>query len=75
MTLGDHFPESLRKPFCDRNLQSGAVFKLQFTNTTPPKEKRIILLGIDTQIALAGYVFINTKVNMNVFHNSELQQV
>lgn len=75
MKLGNHFPDEFREQFGERHLKPGAVFKLHIKTTTPPKPKRIVILAINEELALVGYLFINSEMNLNVFHNRYLQSL
>ena len=41
----------------------------------PPKEKRIVVLGIDTNGDLIGVVFINSDINWKIIRTEELAQL
>lgn len=45
MSLGDHFPKEFQHEHTERTLKIGMVLKLFVNDTTPPKEKRFIIVG------------------------------
>lgn len=75
MKFGDVFPENFRTTFFEQNLKRGAVFKIASTQTTPPKLKRIVILGIHQGLAVVGYLFINSEINENVFPTPYLKSL
>jgi hypothetical protein len=75
MSLGDFFPENLRKGYANRNLKVGTVLRLHVNDTKPPKIKRFVIVGeTKDQITLA-IVWINSKINLNVNRSKELQDL
>jgi uncharacterized protein YifN (PemK superfamily) len=53
-------------------LQVGKVLRCFIDFTTPPKEKRFIILGINEAQELLGVVFINSHINFNVMNTPTL---
>lgn len=45
--LGDHFSLPEKQQYIFRNLKIGSVLKDKVTDTTPSKEKRFIIIGIN----------------------------
>lgn len=74
-TLGDHFPTEYRESLCDRYVKPGAVFRLQFPYTNPPKIKRFVMIGINEKLARVGFLFINSQINPNIITTSHLQNL
>jgi hypothetical protein len=56
-------------------LVTGTVIKVFLTETKPPKEKRLIVVGESFDKLLFATVFINSELNLNVFHSPELQSL
>lgn len=73
--LGDFFPDKLKKNFAEQNITVGTVIKCFVRNTNPPKEKRFVVLGIDTNGNLIGVVYINSDINWKVIRTEELAQL
>ena len=67
MQLGDLFPEGMREQLANENLQLGAILRYFDNNTTPPKIKRKVVVGFDTNQVLFAYVRINTEINPRLF--------
>jgi hypothetical protein len=72
MSIADLIPEELREGFAERNIQIGSVVKVYVTDTNPPKEKRLILVGVSWDKLHFASVFINTDINPNIFTSQEL---
>ena len=66
-SLGDFFPNELREQNAENNLTIGAVIRRYETSTTPPKIKRSIIIGFDTNSVILAYIFINSEINPNLF--------
>ena len=66
-TIGHLFPDEERKAFAKRSVQSGTVLRFHRSDTSPPKIKRLIVLGVvkdgDSQHQIVGYVYINSNPN------------
>jgi len=75
MSIGDKFPDSFKEDFAKRNIRVGSVLKLFQTNTTPPKEKRFIIVGITEDSFSLATVYINTSINKNVNYSKELKSL
>ncbi len=74
-TLGNFFSEDDKKKFAEANITPGTVLKCFVRNTNPPKEKRFVVLGTDSEGNLVGVVFINTNINWKVIRTFELQKL
>ncbi len=75
MSLADLIPEELRDGFAKRNIQIGSVIKVFITDTTPPKEKRLILVGASYDRLHFATIFINSEINQRIFHTQELVEL
>lgn len=75
MNLGELFPEGMKSDFVKQNLQVGKVLKCFVDFTTPPKEKRFIILGINEAQELLGVVLINSDINFKVMNTPALESL
>jgi hypothetical protein len=74
-SLSDFFPDNFKDDFANRSIKVGAVIRKFVTNTTPPKEKRFIVVGLsDDSIALA-VVYINTEINPFIANRPDLNRL
>lgn len=73
--LGDCFPPEFIARQAKHCIRPGAVFRIMATSTTPPKIKRIVVLGVNQGQALVGHLFINSKINLHVLHSDELRNL
>ncbi len=73
--LGDVFPAGLREDFRKRNIVAGSVFKIFATNTDPPKYKIIVLVAVNEEVALVGYLFVNTDPSWHCIDTDELRNL
>lgn len=73
MSLGDHFPKDLQDDYKERALKVGTVLKLFVNDTTPPKEKRFIIVGFTEDKFSLASLYINTEVNTNINWSQEQQ--
>lgn len=74
-SLSDFLPDKLKNEFADQNLKVGTVIRKLAKDTTPPKKKRFIIIGIDRDKVKIGTVYINTDLNTNVFRNDYLKSL
>lgn len=65
-------PKRLKERAADDSIQMGCVIRCFITQTKPPKEKRFIVLGKDTDNNYIGIVLINSNLNFKVMNNQEL---
>ncbi|MGQ7856626.1 hypothetical protein ACUN24_20505 [Pedobacter sp. WC2501] len=72
MSFADLIPDELKEGFAERNIQIGSVIKVYVTDTNPPKEKRLILVGASWDKLHFATVYINTAINPNIFTTHEL---
>lgn len=73
--FSDFFPDELKEQIANNNLKVGAVLRIPVSFTTPPKVKRLIIVGFDSQnIALAS-VLINSEINPNKFPTQRLKDL
>ena len=70
-SLGDCFPEHLKKQFAERKIIPGAVIKIP--DNEVGKYKWHIIIGVDQNKVMIGSVRINTEKNRNVFRTPELE--
>jgi hypothetical protein len=73
--LGDSFPEEFRRRFAEKNLKVGSVIRAIVKDTTPPKTKRFILIGISGDKLAVATLYLNTEINPNVFTTNELRNL
>ncbi len=59
MNLGEHFSDTEKAKFIERNLRPSHVIKLFCHTTTPPKEKRLVIVSINPELLL---FVINTEI-------------
>ncbi len=71
-SLGDFFADSEKNKFADQAVKVRAVVKVMVSFTTPPKEKRIIIVGTTTAGDYLGVVLINSNINWNVHRNPDI---
>ena len=50
MNLGESFSEADKAEYVERSLRPGSVIKLFCDFTTPPKEKRLVILSIQSEL-------------------------
>ncbi|MFZ4526222.1 MAG: hypothetical protein ACOYOE_11945 [Chlorobium sp.] len=75
MSIGDGFPEEMKREYAARNLKIGSVLKLHVKDTNPPKEKRFIVVGKTIDGICLATVYINSSMNKNVHYSEELQKL
>ena len=75
MPLGDLFPQELREQLSNDNLKIGSVLRYYKINTIPPKIKRAIIVGFNSEKILLAYVFINSEINPNMFPTQRLRDL
>ena len=73
MNLGDLFPNEWKSEYSVRNLKVGAIVKLHVKDTTPPKEKRFIIVGFTENNEIIAALYFNSEINYNVNWSSELR--
>jgi len=71
MSLGAFFPEQTRKEFARENIRVGSVIKSHIRRAS--KEKRWVIVAINTDFGMIACTLINSEVNINVFPTEELQ--
>jgi hypothetical protein len=75
MSLSDLFSEEFKAGFAERNVTIGSVVKVFVSDTNPPKEKRLILVGASYDKLFFASIFINSEINPNVFYSQELKDL
>lgn len=79
--LSDFFDENYKEGFINRTLERSVVVKCFVENTTPPKSKRFVIVGItenesdESNQSILGAVFINTLPNQNVIKTPHLKML
>jgi hypothetical protein len=73
MSLGDHFPKEFQHEHTERTLKIGMVLKLFVNDTTPPKEKRFIIVGFSEDKFSLASLYINSEINKNINWSQEQQ--
>lgn len=73
MSLGDHFPNDLQDDYLKRSLKVGSVLKLFVNDTTPPKEKRFIVIGLSEDKLSLASLYINSEINTSINWSTEQQ--
>ncbi|HEY8930453.1 MAG TPA: hypothetical protein VIM55_14730 [Mucilaginibacter sp.] len=74
-SLADAFPEDKRRRFAADNLAIGTVIKAFVSDTTPPKEKRLIIMGTSYDKVCVATVYINSELNAKIFPTKELRDL
>jgi hypothetical protein len=73
MKLGDFFPDDLQNARFNSKIEVGSVLKYFVEDTTPPKYKRMIVIGITQDKITVATLYINSELNINVFKNKRMQ--
>lgn len=74
-SLADAFSNADRERFASDNLVPGAVILVFATDTTPHKEKRLIVVGEAFDHITFACIYINSELNLNVFPTQELHDL
>jgi len=75
MNLGELFPDPFKADYARRNLEVGSVLKLYVKDTTPPKEKRFIIVGEKIDGLCLATVYINSDINEKINYTPELKEL
>ena len=70
--LGDFFAGDQKNAFAEQAITIGSVVKVWLTWTTPPKEKRIIIVGTTATGDHLGIVLINSEINWDVNRDRDI---
>lgn len=73
--LGEFFPAEFIARQADDCIRPGAVFRIYITTTTPPKIKRIVIVGVSQEEALIGHLLINSDGNWYQIDSDELRNL
>ena len=73
--LGDIFPDEWKEKLANENLKIGAVIRITVPDTTPPKIKRLVIVGIGDSKEKLISIFINSDINPSILNTPELQQL
>ena len=74
-TLGDSFEDKYKNEFAERQIKVKSVIKAFVSDTNPPKEKRIIIIGIDNTEKYVGVILFNTAINWKAISTIELAKL
>ncbi len=74
MNQKDFNPDGINRDYVKSDLESGIVIKLHVKDTTPPKEKRLIIVGITEDRLILATVYINSEINLKVNWAVELKE-
>lgn len=74
-SFGDFLPKETKEQLANENFKVGSVLKYHVDFTTPPKIKRVIIVGFDAERVLFASVFINSEINPKIFPSKELQDL
>ena len=72
-TLGELLSEFSDIKAANAVIEPGLVFKIFDSNTTPPKIKYHVVVGVCDEEVLVATVRINTSMNVNVYKQIEAQ--
>ena len=73
--LSDAFPEEHKMASAERTLRIGAVLRLPVTDTTPPKLKRMIVIGFNDIRSEMACIYINSEINTRALPTTWMQQM
>ena len=73
--LGNFFSDELKNQWANDNLKIGPVLRLFDNETNPPKFKLWIIVGFDTEMLSCAQIYINSKINTNIFRTIEAQNL
>jgi hypothetical protein len=74
-SLADAFSDHQKEEFAKRNLKIGSVIRVFVDDTNPPKEKRLVLVGISYDQIFYASIFLNSEVNANIFSTTALKNL
>lgn len=74
-SFSDFLPQETKEQLSESNFKVGAVLKYHVAFTNPPKEKRLIVVGVDSEKVLFAAVLINSEINPNVFKSPEMKNL
>jgi len=74
-SFSDTFSNQDREGFAKRNLKIGSVIKVFVSDTKPPKEKRLVLVGISYDQIYYASIFLNSEINANLFNTTALKDL
>jgi len=73
--FSDFSPDELKEQLANNNLKVGTVLRIPVSFTTPPKVKRLVVVGFDSEnIALAS-VLTNSEINPNKFPTQKMKDL
>lgn len=74
-SFGELFPDSFKKDFGKRSIEPGTVLRFFASSTKPPKIKRLVVLSVSGDKVCVAYLFINSKINPNLFNTPSLRSL
>ncbi|GAB3833515.1 hypothetical protein GCM10028895_52680 [Pontibacter rugosus] len=74
-SLGEYFSEEQRSAYSTRSLTIGTVVRSLVLDTTPPKYKFWIIIGLSSDGSELGTVYINTELNAFIRRNPVLSSL
>ena len=75
MSLGDFFPDGLKKDFAKRNIDLGNAILIKIPDISVSYDKYIIVVAKDKENVSLAFVIINSETNSNVAHNNYLKSL
>lgn len=75
MSLGDLFPDHLKKEFADRNIDLGNTLLIKVEDFKLNYDKYLVIVGLDNQNIEAACVVINSDINQNIAPTTYLQNL
>lgn len=74
MLLKEYLPLSLQYKHSVPSIEAGVVVKMFVPTVTPPKYKRVIVVGLSPDGLQAAFVYINSKINKRVHCKRKAQK-
>lgn len=73
MPLKFLFPKYYQAIYATPSIEAGVVVKIFLNTVTPPKEKRVVIVGESPDKSQIAYVYINSRINKKV-HQKRMAQ-
>ncbi len=73
--LSESFSNNYIQDYVEKNLKIGAVLRFNVFDTTPPKIKRMVIIGISSNRLSVAVLYFNSEINPNLFPTQELKQL
>lgn len=74
MYLREYLPLHLQRAHAVPSLENGVILKIYLTIVTPPKFKRVIIVGESPDQSQLAIVYINSKINKRVHKTREARR-